>query len=44
MIVEMTLQNPTTSLFGSHPGKQWASGHHNIPSSQQPENESQQLN
>jgi len=44
MIVEMTFQNPTRSLFGDHPGKQWASGHQKIPSRQHLENKSQQLN
>jgi len=44
MIVEMTFQNPTMSLFGDHPRKQWASGHQKIPSHQQLENELQQLN
>jgi hypothetical protein len=44
MIVEMTFQNPTTSLFGDHPGQQWASSHQKIPSRQHLENESQQLN
>jgi len=44
MIVEMTFQNLMMSLFGDHPGKQWASGHQKIPSHQHLENESQQLN
>jgi len=44
MIVEMAIQNPTTSLFGDHPAEQWASGHQNIPSHQHLENESWQLN
>ena len=44
MIVEMTIQDPMTSLFGDHPGKEWSWGHQNIPSRQQLENKSQQLN
>jgi len=44
IIVEMTLQNPTTSLLGDHSGKKWASGDQIIPSRQHLENESQQLN
>jgi len=43
MTVEMTMQIPKTSLFGDHPGEQWASGHHKIPSHQHFENESRQL-
>jgi hypothetical protein len=44
MIVVMTFQILTMSLFGDHPGKQLASGHQMIPSGQHLENESQQLN
>jgi hypothetical protein len=44
MIIEMTFQNPTTSLFGDHPGTQWASGDQMIPPRQHFENESQELN
>jgi len=40
----MTFRNPTTSLVGDHPGRQWASGHQMIPLRQHLENESQQLN
>ena len=43
MIVEMTVQNLTTSLFSDHPGKQWVSGHQKIPSCQHLEMELQQL-
>jgi len=42
--IEMTIQNLTMSLFGDHPGKQWASGHQQIPSRQHLENQSRQLN
>jgi hypothetical protein len=44
MIVEMTIQNPTMSLFGHHPWKQWASSNQNIPSSQHLETRSPHLN
>jgi len=43
MISEMTIQNPTTSLFGNHPETQRGSGYQMIPSCQHLENESQQL-
>jgi hypothetical protein len=42
--VPMTIQNPTTSLFGDHPGKQWRSSRQKIPSPQHLENKAQQLN
>jgi hypothetical protein len=42
--MEMAFQNPTMSLFGDHPGKQWATGHQKIPSHQHVENQLQQLN
>jgi len=44
MIVEMTIQNPSTSLFGDHAGKQWAGGHQKIPSHQHLENELRKIN
>jgi len=44
MIVEMTFQNPMSSLFGDHPGKESASGHQKITTGQHLGNESQQLN
>ena len=44
LIVVMTFQNRTTSLFGDHPGTLWASGHQTIPSCQQLDNKSRQLN
>jgi len=43
MIVRMTVQNMMTSLFSDHPGKQWASGHQDITSSDHLENGSRQL-
>jgi len=43
MIVEETIRDPMTSLFGDHPGKHWASGPQKIPSRQQLENVSWQL-
>jgi len=43
MIVQMTFQNPTTSIFRNHLGKQWASHQEEIPSLQHLEHESQQL-
>jgi len=42
-IIMMTIQNPMTSHFGKHPGKQLVSGPEKIPSYQHLENESQQL-
>jgi len=44
MIVEMTIQNLMTNLFGEHPRMQWASRHQMIPSRQHLENELRQLN
>ena len=38
MFLEMTIQNPGTSLFGDHPGKLWASVYQKIPSHQHLEN------
>jgi len=43
-IVEMTIQNPTTCLFGEHPTKQWASGHQKVSSRQHLEQQSHQFN
>lgn len=44
MMVEMNIQNPTTSLFADHTRMQWSSGHQKIPSRQHLENMSWQLN
>jgi len=44
MIVKMTIQHLTTSLFSDHPRKQWAGSHPRIPSRQDLENMSLQLN
>jgi len=38
------MQNPTTSLFGDYPGKQWACSQERIPSRQHFEKELRQLN
>jgi len=38
MIIARIIQNSMMSLFGHHPGKQWASGHQMIPSHQHLEN------
>ena len=43
MIVETTIQNPTTSLFRYHSGKQWASGQQQISSQQHLKSKSHQL-
>ena len=43
MILKMTIQNLTMSLFGDHPGQQLASGNQKIPSCQYLENELRQL-
>jgi len=40
----MTIQNPMASLCGDHPGKQWASGHQEIPSCQRLGHKSRQHN
>jgi len=39
LLMELTIQNPTTSLFGDHPRQQWASAHQKIPTHQHLENE-----
>jgi hypothetical protein len=39
MIVEMTIHNPTTSMFNDHPGKQLPSAHPKIPSCHHLDNE-----
>lgn len=44
LMVEMRFQNPKTSLFGNYLGTQCASCHRKIPSAQNSENQSQQLN
>jgi len=44
MIVKMTIQHPMMSLFGDHPGEQYASGHQKILSHQLFENQLRQLN
>jgi len=44
MIVMMTIQNPTTSLFCDHPAKQWATGHRKCCSRQHLLHESRELN
>jgi hypothetical protein len=44
ILVAMTIQNPTTILFGDHPGKQWRTSRQKIPSRQHLENKAQQLN
>jgi hypothetical protein len=43
-IVKMTIQNPMTSRFGDHPGKQYVIGLEKIPLHQHLENEYRQLN